>query len=1316
MFVVSVRKCACQLAGHGLSFLMPEANLLRLSDKPWRMVGARFAVRRGSTSQGKYVDVSQGAMPPISQGGPCAAIPPSWGNRVRVFALADLGCRMVQIAGVDACRQQARSLADSASITASATKSSAGKDKGIMKTRRSKWQGYLFSAALLLTTGDVLKGAIINVPAGGNIQTAIDGAAAGDTILVAPDTFLLTMSLNINKANLIVQSTGGAGVTRLELNDATMPVVKITAPGCTLNGFWIRQLDDGVQAGHSGGCVRIEPDGVSPPLGTGPTTMPTRPITTVQNCIISGDETGEGIVTYSAGSSALVYAHVRILNNQFVKHGAGMYSFQDAIHFHFSDPDGAGPIGNVSASDSLIEIFGNTVQQADRSAVYVHHNIVRTKMDMGDNVFTMAMGADYGVYFSGYVYNGSSFNIVNTSIANAGYGIYVDAEYGSSVQIIDCSITNFSDYGIYAYLYGNSHLLIDPTILSGNGTADYGIYLDMYYGCTATIDQVSIDNVDYAGIYASSVESGSTLDVTNNIIVGATNCDYGVYSYTEYGSHTNVSNNNISGFDYAGLYEDYPYAGSSYTAMNNRLIAPAATGADYGIYVYGPEYDSTADISGNTIQNFKGYGIYVDYIYYHGWLNISNNSLSALAGFGSYGIYVYEVYQNGWAQVMNNLVSSFDYAGFYSDYVYDDSSLIVDGNTFAASSTGADYGIYVDEVYDLSDATISNNTCTNFDDTGFYHYQTYYNSLLNVVNNVFTAVPMTGAIYGIYMDYPGYEGGIVTVSGNTVTNINDMMCYIYSIEYGAIVYLDNNSFSAVSDGCNTGLYIDDYIEYGSIFYMRNNTFTGFGNQGGGEAGVYHDSEVYEGSTWIMDNCHFISHEMGCEYGFYCDDGFDYGCVGIFTNSSFSGFTYAGWYSYYAEDGSFVTVDNCVFEGLAGGADYGMMFDDGAAYGSHITVTNNRVTRFMDAGIWCYELYDGSRGIFNNNVLIGEAGGARYGFYMDDAVEDGSYCEVIGNQISNIKYNGADAAGIYFDEYIYEGSVGIISNNIIRCASDPGGDSHGIWMYYVAEYGSKLSILNNDIEGHSGAGIYLNDDLSSGSQLYINDNRIVGGMYGIFTDGYGVEEGSKSEMARNSITGFTEVGIMHAYVDASDLTIRENNIVGGGTTDGIAFDDYIGAGSRVLIDGNCISNVPTGLLVDTILDSSQLKAINNDFSGVTTVGVDGGSATALNPVDARENFFGALATRAIGEVLTTPVLLAAPDSDGDGVPNCADACPGTPAGTEVDASGCPTTDDGTPPPPPPPPCGICGIGVGGMMPLSLLGLVWMRRKSRRRRVM
>src|SRR5690606_23005026 len=46
-----------------------------------------------------------------------------------------------------------------------------------------------------------------------------------------------------------------------------------------------------------------------------------------------------------------------------------------------------------------------------------------------------------------------------------------------------------------------------------------------------------------------------------------------------------------------------------------------------------------------------------------------------------------------------------------------------------------------------------------------------------------------------------------------------------------------------------------------------------------------------------------------------------------------------------------------------------------------------------------------------------------------------------------------------------------------------------------------------------------------------------------------------------------------------------------------------------------------------------------------------------------------------------------DADGDGVTDDVDQCPGTPAGTAVDTSGCPL-----PPPPPPPVADADGDGV------------------------
>ena len=95
-----------------------------------------------------------------------------------------------------------------------------------------------------------------------------------------------------------------------------------------------------------------------------------------------------------------------------------------------------------------------------------------------------------------------------------------------------------------------------------------------------------------------------------------------------------------------------------------------------------------------------------------------------------------------------------------------------------------------------------------------------------------------------------------------------------------------------------------------------------------------------------------------------------------------------------------------------------------------------------------------------------------------------------------------------------------------------------------------------------------------------------------------------------------------------------------------------------------------------------------------------------------------------------------DTDGDGVPNCVDGCPDDPNKIEPGPCGCGTSDDdangnGTPDcleppvavdPVPPPPGGqpadgcapLCGMGIGGPVPLMMLGLLGTKLCLRRRR--
>jgi OOP family OmpA-OmpF porin len=71
-------------------------------------------------------------------------------------------------------------------------------------------------------------------------------------------------------------------------------------------------------------------------------------------------------------------------------------------------------------------------------------------------------------------------------------------------------------------------------------------------------------------------------------------------------------------------------------------------------------------------------------------------------------------------------------------------------------------------------------------------------------------------------------------------------------------------------------------------------------------------------------------------------------------------------------------------------------------------------------------------------------------------------------------------------------------------------------------------------------------------------------------------------------------------------------------------------------------------------------------GAAGVAVDGGVGGGV---------FGAAAGAVLGSVLCAPDQMPAMDSDGDGVPDNIDQCPGTPAGAPVDDKGCPLYSDG-----------------------------------------
>ena len=94
----------------------------------------------------------------------------------------------------------------------------------------------------------------ISVPAGSNLQIAVNGAPAGATLLVSPGTFALTSTLVVSKS-LTIRSTGGPAVTAIQLSPINITAVLINSSNVTLDGFSISGGNWGVYAGDPNGVA-----------------------------------------------------------------------------------------------------------------------------------------------------------------------------------------------------------------------------------------------------------------------------------------------------------------------------------------------------------------------------------------------------------------------------------------------------------------------------------------------------------------------------------------------------------------------------------------------------------------------------------------------------------------------------------------------------------------------------------------------------------------------------------------------------------------------------------------------------------------------------------------------------------------------------------------------------------------------------------------------------------------------------------------------------------------------------------------------------
>lgn len=1127
------------------------------------------------------------------------------------------------------------------------------------------YQMYAIVAAISMCFAAAASAATINVPADeATIQDAINAASPGDTIIVAPGTY--NESLNIATPSLTILSSGGRNVTTIQdAPGAANPIVTISAPATTLGGpgqgFRIEHQDAGPTT-----VIHIDSDLIGFPGEDN-----ANPTSIIGNRIVA-NQASRGI--YS--DSAIAEITFNIEGNVFQKSG-GAYSFDTAMYF---DQSNVGSVTNAVLYTASLNILSNVVNDLNGEGVYFNNSAYSSDIMIDNNTFNGIAGVGYGFYCSDYLYDGTNMWFTNNTVNETDYGFYMyQIENGSTLHVDDNTFTDFASYGVNVeYIYYGSDLTINRNTVTGDGSADYGIYTYYYdEGCTGQINNNTITEIDYAGIYQEYMYY-SIVEVNENTIEG-NSADYGLFHYYCSASLLDMLNNNVSGYDDYGLYlDDYLENGGRYRFNGNTFTG-----------------DGTGD--GMYFSDYFEYGPYVE---------INNNTISE---FDSYGIFVNELYEGGTCKINNNVITAAantaTATGIYWEYIEDGGGTgEVVGNTINMNGSGYD-GLYFYTMNYGADLLVDGNNVTNFKRYGlFFDDYIEYGSSCTITNNIFHAHQGSGAEYGVNIsDYVAYGADLI-VSNNDIKNYYDYGIYVYYVYEGSTAEIDGNTLTA-----------------------RTNAAMGYG--------VYVDDIEYGGDTWIRDNVIDVSN--GAEDAIYLYH-VSYGSHVVITGNTCKDYQNAGLFvDDVVEYGSSLVVNDNSFMAAAGTPSlYGIYLEDYVEYGSYFECLRNVVSGFTDYGVRTYYIYSGSDIVCDNNTITGDVDGADYGVYIDSEIEYGNFFSSISNNtISNIKDDGGTASGIYIYE-LYEGAfVDVIRNEI---TAHPDGASFGVEVEYT-EYGSVFDFALNTISGFAEAGFYFSGDVSYGAILTFRNNDILGGKIGILFSDY-FDEGVEMTIRNNNFDGFTEYGIRFSGdIDATIIDIYENWFTGGdAAARGIRTFGDLNEGSLLSINDNCFRSVAEGVRIFDILETAIVFLRGNDFSGVSNFAIRNENGDADHFIDAIRNFLDGVGVS--GNVSVAPELASAPDLDGDGVPNCDDLCPGTDEGVAVDADGCPLppmddnmndnmggndngngndnggdngNDNGGPGPQPAPACG-CGNGGMMMMPLAAIGFAGIRRRVRKPR--
>ena len=318
------------------------------------------------------------------------------------------------------------------------------------------------------------------------IQAGIDAAAAGDTVIVAPGTYVENIKF-LGKP-IRVQSEAGSGATVIDGNRAGLVVKFVSAEPRTaiLDGFTIRNGRG--EAWQSGGGILC--------YNTSPT---------IRNCTITGnsaDHHGGGIASEGYHTSP------RIVSCTITRNSCRDYLSSSGGGLSFAAYYSVATVVDCTITDNDATWGGGMVSWDDTSSVVVANCTVS-----GNTAYEGG-----GTYFS------NSSIIANCTISeNIAMSPYGMISCGGGIKchdysaILNCTITgNYTEFGGGGIYAGGAPTIVNCTI-TGNSTEYYGG--GIVAGGYSTIAHCTIaDNV--AGSLGGGIYFRGASTVTNTILWG----------------------------------------------------------------------------------------------------------------------------------------------------------------------------------------------------------------------------------------------------------------------------------------------------------------------------------------------------------------------------------------------------------------------------------------------------------------------------------------------------------------------------------------------------------------------------------------------------------------------------------------------------------------------------------------------------------------------------------------------------------------------------------------------------------------------------